>query len=100
MAYRTLTLMTCLKLDSTKCRLTIVGIRAVFRGVSIPVAPDVPGPPPTWHAEIETLCKLCDQTFWFTVDTLPIEKVGQMWRAAISGEDYPFRNCDAKERAA
>lgn len=90
----------CLKLDSLKCRLTIVGIRAVFRGVSIPAEPNAPGLPPTWHAEIETLCKLCDQTFWFTLDTLPIEKVGQMWRAAISGEDYPFRDRAAKATGA
>lgn len=91
--------MACLKLDSSKCRLTIVGIRAVFRGVSIPLAPDVAGPPPTWYAEIETLCKLCDQTYWFTVDTLPIEKVGQLWRTAISGEDYLFRDRAAKAGA-
>lgn len=80
--------MTCLKLDSANCRLTIVGIRGIFRGVSIPVGPSEPGPPPTWYAEIETLCKTCDQTFWFTVDTLPLDRVGKIWRTAISGEDF------------
>ena len=60
---------------------------------------NMPEIPPTWHAEIETLCKVCDATYWFTVDTLPIDEVGQLWRTAISGTDYNPERKTAKRAA-
>lgn len=84
--------MTCRELnDFAKCDLVIGAIQAKFGDFIL----DSKGKRTNLvhhSVEVETHCINCGKKYWFTLQDLPVEKFGQIWRTAVFSKEYKYDN--------